>query len=80
MSNPVKDFTKKEWSLWLGSLLIVVVSNLFSGDDGLPTPGGGTGGRNFPDFCRKGKCVGTDPYGGVQHPLRHHLLAVPLLG
>lgn len=31
MSNPVKDFTKKEWSLWLGSLLIVVVSNLFPG-------------------------------------------------
>ena len=37
MSNPVKDFTKKEWSLWLGSLLIVVVSNLFSGDVDLPT-------------------------------------------
>lgn len=31
-TNPIKDFTKKEWSLWLCSLLIVVVSNLLSGD------------------------------------------------
>ena len=31
-TNPIKDFAKKEWSLWLCSLLIVVVSNLLSGD------------------------------------------------
>ncbi len=32
MNNPIKDFTKKEWILWLGSLLIVIISNLVSGD------------------------------------------------
>lgn len=36
-TNPIKDFTKKEWSLWLCSLLIVVVSNLLSGDVDLLT-------------------------------------------
>lgn len=32
MSNPIKNLTKKEWGLWLGSLLIIAVSNLLSGD------------------------------------------------
>lgn len=30
MNNPIKELTKKEWGLWLGSLLIVVVSNVLS--------------------------------------------------
>lgn len=31
MHNPMQDLTKKEWLLWLGSLLIVILSNLVSG-------------------------------------------------
>ncbi len=30
MNNLIRDLTKKEWGLWLGSLLIVIVSNLLS--------------------------------------------------
>ena len=32
MSNPIKQLTKKEWILWIGSLVIVIISNLVSGD------------------------------------------------
>ncbi len=32
MNNPIKDLTIKEWILWLGSLLIVIISNLILGD------------------------------------------------
>lgn len=32
MSNPIKDLTKKEWGLWLTSLLIIAVSDIISGD------------------------------------------------
>ena len=32
MSNPIKTLTKKEWGLWIGSLLIIAVSNVLSGD------------------------------------------------
>ena len=31
MNNPIKTLTKKDWSLWLGSLLIVVISNIMTG-------------------------------------------------
>ena len=31
MHNPIQDLTKNEWLLWLGSLLIVILSNLVSG-------------------------------------------------
>lgn len=31
MHNPIQNLTKKEWLLWLGSLLIVILSNLVSG-------------------------------------------------
>ena len=37
MNNPIKDLTKKEWRLWLGSLLIVIVSNILSGSVDLLT-------------------------------------------
>ncbi len=30
MSNPITCLTKKEWAVWLGALLIIVVSNIFS--------------------------------------------------
>lgn len=32
MNNPIKNLTKKEWGLWLGSLSIVIVSNVLSGN------------------------------------------------
>lgn len=32
MNNPIKSLTKKEWGLWLASLLIIGVSNIVSGD------------------------------------------------
>lgn len=31
MSNPLKYMTKKEWMLWIASLIIVILSNLFPG-------------------------------------------------
>jgi nicotinamide mononucleotide transporter len=31
MSNPIKSLTKKEWGVWIGSLLIIVISNISSG-------------------------------------------------
>lgn len=37
MSNPIKNLTKSEWGLWLGSLLIIAVSNIWSGDSSLLT-------------------------------------------
>ena len=32
MNNPILSLSKKEWAIWVGSLLIVAVSNLVSGD------------------------------------------------
>ena len=32
MNNPIKELTKKEWVLWLGSLFLVIISNLLSGN------------------------------------------------
>ena len=30
MNNPIKSLTKKEWCLWLGSLFIVIISNMLT--------------------------------------------------
>lgn len=30
MNNPIKSLTKKEWAIWLASLLIVIISNMMS--------------------------------------------------
>ena len=30
MSNPITSLTKKEWGIWMGALLVIVVSNFFS--------------------------------------------------
>lgn len=30
MSNPIADLTKKEWCVWIGSLLIIIMSNFLS--------------------------------------------------
>lgn len=32
MSNPFKSFKKKEWALWIVSLVLVIMSNLLSGN------------------------------------------------
>lgn len=37
MNNPVKNLSRKEWLLWIGSLIIVVVSNFLSRDIDLLT-------------------------------------------
>ncbi len=31
MGNPIRSLTKKEWGIWIGSLLIIVASNFLSG-------------------------------------------------
>lgn len=37
MINPFKNLTKKEWLLWIFSLLIITISNILSGDINLLT-------------------------------------------
>ena len=32
MSNPIKNLTKREWCLWLGSLFMVIISNILAGN------------------------------------------------
>lgn len=32
MSNPIKSLTKREWCLWLGSLFMVIISNVLTGN------------------------------------------------
>lgn len=37
MNNPIKNLTRNEWILWLGSLFIITISNIISGDFNLLT-------------------------------------------
>ena len=37
MNNPIKKLTKREWSIWLGSIIIVLISNLATKDFDLLT-------------------------------------------
>ena len=37
MNNPIKNLTRSEWILWLGSLIIITISNIISGDFNLLT-------------------------------------------
>lgn len=37
MNNPTKTLTKREWSIWLGSIIIVLISNLATKDFDLLT-------------------------------------------
>lgn len=32
MNNPIISLSKKEWAIWIGSLIVVTVSNVVSGD------------------------------------------------
>ena len=80
MNNPIKNFTKKEWILWIASLLIVIVSNLFSTDFDLLTLIAALIGVDFSDFCRERQCMGTDPDDHVQYPIWYHLVPISVLG
>ena len=37
MNNPIKNLTRKEWGLWIGSLFAVIVSNMLTEDADLLT-------------------------------------------
>lgn len=37
MNNPFKSLAKKDWAIWIGSLFVVTISNLVSGDFSLLT-------------------------------------------
>lgn len=37
MNNPIRSLSKKEWAIWIGSLLVVTISNVISGDIDLLT-------------------------------------------
>lgn len=37
MNNPIKNLTRNEWKLWVGSILVVIVSNIVTGDIDLLT-------------------------------------------
>ena len=80
MHNPIQDLTKKEWLLWLGSLLIVILFQSGIRQCGRSDTGCRLCGHYFADLCRKGKRLGTDSDDRVQHSVRHHFVAVPLLG
>ena len=54
MHNPIQDLTKKEWFLWLGSLLIVILSNLVSGSVDVLTLVAGCVGITSLIFAAKG--------------------------
>lgn len=36
-NNPIRSLSKKEWAIWIGSLLVVTISNVISGDIDLLT-------------------------------------------
>ena len=37
MNNPIKNLSKKEWVMWIGSIVIVFVSNVAASDFDLLT-------------------------------------------
>ena len=79
MYNPIKELTKREWLIWLSSLAIVLVSNLLTADLDILTLAAALIG-DIAYICGKGKCVGADIDGRIQHIIRYHILQVPLLG
>lgn len=54
MNNPIKTLTKKEWVLWIGSLLIVLISNLMTGTIDLLTLAAAMIGATSLIFAAKG--------------------------
>ena len=76
MYNPIKELTKREWFIWLCSLIIVLVSNLLTADLDILTLAAAL----IAYICGKRKCVGADIDGRIQHIIRYNIIQVPLLG
>lgn len=58
MNNPIKTLTKREWSIWLGSIIIVLISNLATKDFDLLTPVAALTGVTSLIFAAKGNVWG----------------------
>lgn len=58
MNNPVKTLTKKEWSIWLVSIIIVLISNLATKDFDLLTLVAALTGVTSLIFAAKGNVCG----------------------
>lgn len=58
MNNPIKTLTKREWSIWLGSIIIVLISNLATKDFDLLTLVAALTGVTSLIFVAKGKVWG----------------------
>ena len=79
LRNPIKDLAKKERWLWIGSLFVVIVSNLVSGDVDYLTLAAASIGVTSLIFAARG-CLGTDSDDCIQHPLQYDFPPLPLLG
>ena len=73
MNNPIKNLTGKEWILWLGSLAIVIISNMVS--------------EKIDILTLIAACVGVtslifaaDTHGRFQYFVWDYFMAVSLLG
>lgn len=58
MNNPIKTLTKREWSIWLGSIIIVLISNLATKDFDLLTLAAALTGVTSLIFAAKGNVWG----------------------
>lgn len=58
MNNPIKTLTKREWSIWLGSIIIVLISNLATKDFDLLTLVAALTGVTSLIFAAKGNVCG----------------------
>lgn len=58
MNNPIKTLTKREWSIWLGSIIIVLISNLATKDFDLLTLVAALTGVTSLIFAAKGNVLG----------------------
>ena len=58
MNNPIKTLTKREWSIWLGSIIIVLISNLATKDFDLLTLVAALTGETSLNFAAKGNVWG----------------------
>lgn len=58
MNNPIKTLTKREWSIWLGSIIIVLISNLATKDFDLLTLVAALTGETSLIFAAKGNVWG----------------------
>lgn len=60
MNNPLKSITKKEWTLWIGSVGVILLSNILTGKvDFLMLVAALVGGDISSTSC-KGQSLGTN--------------------